>query len=161
MRPALPSVTATAVVRICLLLALSIALGDGLRQWLQGDATGMAEADNGHRFMAGIYLGWVPLFFWAAATVRRQGALGYFLAVPVFLGGLGRLISFAQYGVPDPAWVFLASAGLEFALSFTIVGAHVTALRVRRVAAVGSAVADPHLGRGAGRPRTGLGVSRR
>ncbi|WP_369275679.1 DUF4345 domain-containing protein [Streptomyces sp. R11] len=120
---------ANTIVRVCLVLATAITLGDGLQQLAQG---GPADADNLHRFMAGVYIGWAPLFFWAAATIRRQGVLVYFLAVPIFLGGIGRLVSFSQYGIPSPAGVFLASALLEFLLAIVIVWAHSTALRSRR-----------------------------
>ncbi|MGW1913399.1 DUF4345 family protein [Streptomyces sp. NPDC002076] len=93
---------------------------------------GPADADRLQRFMAVVYIGWAPLFFWAAATIRRQGALVYFLAAPIFLGGVGRLVSFSQYGIPSPARVFLASALLDFLLAIVIVRAQSTALRSRR-----------------------------
>jgi hypothetical protein len=70
-----------------------------------------------------------------AATIRWQGVLVYFLAVPIFLGGVGRLVSFARDGMPSPAGVFLASALLEFIRPIVIVWAHSTALRSRRVPA--------------------------
>ncbi|MEU3281971.1 DUF4345 family protein [Streptomyces antibioticus] len=127
-----PVAAADTVVRVCLLLATAIALGDGLQLLAQGSP---ADADNVHRFMAGVYVGWAPLFFWTAATLHRQGALVYFLAVPIFLGGVARLVSFAQYGIPSPVGVLLASALLDFALSIVIVRAHSTALRSRRVTA--------------------------
>ncbi|GAA2765848.1 hypothetical protein GCM10010103_48890 [Streptomyces paradoxus] len=123
---------ANTIVRVCLVLATAITLGDGLQQLAQG---GPADADNLHRFMAGVYIGWAPLFFWAAATIRRQGVLVYFLAVPIFLGGIGRLVSFSQYGIPSPAGVFLASALLDFLLAIVIVWAHSTALRSGRAPA--------------------------
>ncbi|MFI9583893.1 DUF4345 family protein [Streptomyces sp. NPDC052236] len=127
-----PVAAANTIVCVCLLLATAIALGDGLQLLAQG---GPADADNVHRFMAGVYIGWTPLFAWAAATIRWQGVLVYFLAVPIFLGGVGRLVSFGQYGIPSPEGVFLASALLEFILSIVIVWAHSTALRSRRALA--------------------------
>ncbi|MFF3248422.1 DUF4345 domain-containing protein [Streptomyces sp. NPDC002870] len=130
-----PLTPAGTVVRVCLLLATAIALGDGLQQLAQGAPAGAADADNAHRFLAGVYIGWAPLFAWAAATIRRQGVLVYFLAVPIFLGGVGRLVSFARDGMPSPAGNFLASALLELILPIVIVWAHSTALRSRRVAA--------------------------
>ena len=133
-----PVAAANTIVCVCLLLATAIALGDGLQQLAQGGpagAAGAADTDNAHRFLAGVYIGWAPLFAWAAATIRRQGVLVYFLAVPIFLGGVGRLVSFAQDGMPSPAGVFLASALLEFILSIVIVWAHSTALRSRRAPA--------------------------
>lgn len=128
-----PVTAANTIVRICLLLATAIALGDGLQQLAQGGPAGAADADNAHRFLAGVYIGWAPLFAWAAATIRRQGVLVHLLAVPIFLGGVGRLISFAQDGMPSPAGGFLASAFLEFILPIVIFWAHSTALRSRRV----------------------------
>lgn len=133
-----PLTPADTVIRVCLLLATAIALGDGLQQLAQGAPAGAADAadaDTAHRFLAGVYIGWAPLFAWAAATIRRQGVLVYFLAVPIFLGGVGRLVSFARDGMPSPAGVFLASALLELILPIVIVWAHSTALRSRRVAA--------------------------
>ncbi|MFC9915508.1 DUF4345 domain-containing protein [Streptomyces sp. NPDC059862] len=129
-----PLTPADTIVRVCLLLATAIALGGGLEQLAQGAPAGGADADNVHRFLAGVHIGWAPLFFWAAATIRRQGVLVYFLAVPIFLGGVGRLVSFARDGMPSPAGVFLASALLELILPIVIVRAHSTALRSRRVA---------------------------
>jgi hypothetical protein len=123
---------ANTIVRVCLLLVTAIALGDGLQQLVWGAPAGAADADNLHRFMAGIYIGWAPLFAWVAATIRWQGVLVYFLAVPIFLGGVGRLFSFAQHGMPSPAGVFLASALLELILPVVIIWAHSTALRSRR-----------------------------
>ncbi|MFF3454371.1 DUF4345 family protein [Streptomyces sp. NPDC002730] len=88
-----------------------------------------------HRFLAGVHIGWASLFAWVVATIRWQGVLVYFLAVPIFLGGVGRLVSFARYGIPGPAEVLLASTLLVFVLSIVIVWAHSTALRSRRVPA--------------------------
>jgi len=53
--------------------------------------------------------------------------------VPIFLGGVGRRVSFAQDGMPSLAGGFLASAPLELILPIVIVWAHSTALRSRRV----------------------------
>jgi hypothetical protein len=101
----------------------------------QGAPAGGADADNLYHFLAGVHLGWAPLFFWAAATIGRQGVPVYFLAVPIFLGGIGRLASFAQNGILGPAGVFLASALLDFLLPIVIIWAHSAALRTRRAPA--------------------------
>ncbi|TVZ95192.1 DUF4345 domain-containing protein [Streptomyces sp. BK340] len=130
-----PLTPADIIVRVCLLVATAIALGGGLEELAQGAPAGGADADNLYRFLAGVHLGWAPLFFWAAAMIRRQGVLVYFLAVPIFLGGIGRLVSFAQDGIPGPAGVFLASALLDFLLPIVIIWAHSAALRSRRVPA--------------------------
>nr|WP_123969117.1 DUF4345 family protein [Streptomyces sp. TLI_185] len=108
-----PVTAADTVVRVCLLLATAMALGDGLQLPAQG---GPADADSVHRFMAGVHVGWAPLFFWTAATIHRQGVLVHFLAVPIFLGGVGRLVSFAQNGTERRLAVETSSGGLNFGL---------------------------------------------
>jgi hypothetical protein len=65
--------------------------------------------------------------------IRRQVVLVYSLAVPIFFGGVGRLVSFAQDSMPSPAGGFLTSALLELVLPIVIVWTHSTALRSRRV----------------------------
>ncbi|WP_406482259.1 DUF4345 family protein [Streptomyces sp. NBC_01615] len=95
--------------------------------------TRRTRADNLRRFMAGVHIGWAPLFAWAAATIRRQVVLVYPLAVPIFLGDVGRLVSFAQDAMPSPAGGVLTSALLELLLPIVIVRKHSTALRSRRV----------------------------
>jgi len=53
-----PLTPADTIVRVCLLLAAAIALGDGLQQLAQGSPAG---ADNLRRFMTGVHIGWAPL----------------------------------------------------------------------------------------------------
>lgn len=130
-----PLAPADIIVRVYLVTATVIALGGGLEEWARGAPAGGADADHLHRFLASVHLGWAPLLFWAAATIRRQGVLVCFLAVPVFLGGIGRAVSFAQDGMTGPAGVFLASALLDFPLPIVIIWAHSAALGSGRVPA--------------------------
>ncbi|MGI5376954.1 DUF4345 family protein [Streptomyces sp. CA-251387] len=133
--PLRPLTRAEFIVRVCLLLATAIIVAGAGLQIVRGAAEGDATADHIHRFMAGVYIGWAPLFAWAAATTRSRGVLVYFLAVPVFFGALGRVLSIAQNGLPDRPAEFLSFGALEFILAFAIIGAHSTALRTRRVPA--------------------------
>ncbi|MFF8934625.1 DUF4345 family protein [Streptomyces paradoxus] len=123
------------MVRVSLLLTTAIIIAGAGLQIVQGASEGDATADHIHRFMAGVYIGWAPLFAWAAATIRSQGILVYFLAVPIFLGALGRLLSIALNGLPVRPAEFLSFGALELIIAFVIVGAHSTALRARRVPA--------------------------
>ncbi|WP_031486505.1 DUF4345 domain-containing protein [Streptomyces bicolor] len=131
-----PLTRAQTIVRICLLLTTAIIVAGAGLQIVRGAAEGDATADHIHRFMAGVYIGWAPLFFWAAATIRSQGVLVYFLAVPVFLGALGRVLSIALNGLPVRPAEFLSFGALEIVIAFVIVWAHSTALRTRRMPAV-------------------------
>ncbi|MEV0181650.1 DUF4345 domain-containing protein [Streptomyces sp. NPDC050625] len=131
-----PLTRAQTIVRVCLLLTTAVIIAGAGLQIVQGASDGDVTADHIHRFMAGVYIGWAPLFFWAAGTIRSQGVLVYFLAVPIFLGALGRLLSIALNGLPDRPAEFLSFGALELILAFVIVWAHSTALRSRRVPAV-------------------------
>ncbi|MFJ9820853.1 DUF4345 family protein [Streptomyces sp. NPDC101151] len=130
-----PLTRAQTIVRVCLLLTTAVIIAGAGLQLVQGAPGNDVTADHVHRFMAGVYIGWAPLFFWAAGTIRSQGVLVYFLAVPIFLGALGRLLSIGLNGLPDRPAEFLTFGALELILAFVIVGAHSTALRSRRVPA--------------------------
>ena len=74
--------------------------------------------------MAGVYLSLGIIALWAALTIRRQGALVYLLALGVLLGGIGRLVSIAQVGLPQPSALWLGYLIPELVLPFLIAGAH-------------------------------------
>ena len=69
--------------------------------------------DNVHRFLAGIYLGCGIIALWAAITIRQQGTLIYLIALGVCLGAIGRLISMAKVGVPDPPALWFGYAAFR------------------------------------------------
>src|SRR5687768_2277305 len=96
------------IVRICLLLIAAIALTGGALQMALGQPESGPRLDNIHRFMAGIYLSTGIIGAWAALTIRRQSELVLLIALGVLLAGLGRLVSIAQVGLPEPAWLWLA-----------------------------------------------------
>lgn len=114
MRPALR------VIQVSLLLIGLIAVsGGGLQMWL-GQPETTPRLDNLHRFMAGIYLGSGLIALWAALTIERQGPLVLLLALGVLLGGLGRLVSMAVDGIPDPPALWLLYLGPELLLPLVI-----------------------------------------
>ncbi|MEO7338119.1 MAG: DUF4345 domain-containing protein, partial [Caldimonas sp.] len=61
---------------------------------------------------------------WAGLTVRQQGFLVYLLALGVLLAGIGRLVSIAKVGLPEPRAVWLGYLIPELLLPFVIAGAH-------------------------------------
>jgi hypothetical protein len=95
------------VVQMCLFLFGAIALLGGSLQFARGQPHTEPRLDNVHRFMAGIYLGCGLICFWAAYTVSTQGTLVYLLALGVFIAGVGRLVSIARVGMPQPRAVWL------------------------------------------------------
>ncbi|MEU2032092.1 DUF4345 family protein [Nocardia amamiensis] len=121
------------IVRVCLVLTTVIIIAGSGLQIVQGAKSGDATADHIHRFMAGIYIGWAPLFAWTAATIRSQGVLVYLLAVPILLGFAGRMLSIALNGLPIRPAEFLSFAALEFILGCVIIWAQSAVLRERQV----------------------------
>jgi len=122
------------VVQVCLFLLAAIGMFGGALQMFLGQPETTPRLDNVHRFMAGIYFGSGLIALWAGITVRRQGTLVFLVALAVFLGGLGRLVSMSQVGLPDPAVVWLGYLIPELLVLWIIVIAHLVA--GRRAAAV-------------------------
>ena len=95
------------VVQVCLFLVAAIALSGGALQFLLGQPETTPRLDNVHRFMAGVYFSMGLIAAWAAWTVREQGTLVYLIAFGVLMAGLGRLLSIATVGLPQPSAVWL------------------------------------------------------
>lgn len=123
------------IVQVCLLLVAAIAIFGGSLQLALGQPDTTPRLDNVHRFMAGVYLSTGLISLWAALTVRRQDTLVYLLAFGVLMAGVGRLVSIAQVGLPDPPAVWLGYLAPELLLPIVIAVAHRSALR-RRAAPV-------------------------
>jgi hypothetical protein len=124
------------VVQVCLFLFAAIAIFGGTLQMYLGQPETTQRLDNVHRFLAGLYLGCGLICGWAAITVRRQDTLVYLIAIAVFLGGVGRLVSISQVGLPEPAAVWLGYLIPELVLPYVLIAAH--AMTQRR--GVGAAV---------------------
>src|SRR5207253_7518888 len=109
------------IVQICLFILAAIALTGGVLQMSLGQPETAPRLDNIHRFLAGIYLGCGIIALWAAVTVRQQGTLIYLIALAVFLAGIGRLISMAKVGLPEPHALWLAYVACELGIPVILV----------------------------------------
>ena len=76
-------------------------------QMYLGEPETTPRLDNIHRFMAGVYFASGLMGIWAGITIRQHSTLIFFLALAVFLGGIGRLVSIRMVGMPDPAGLWL------------------------------------------------------
>jgi len=114
------------VVRICLFLGGAACTIGGALQMYLGEPETTPRLDHVHRFLAGIYFGTGPIAFWAATTIRQQGVLVYLLAFGIFMAAVGRLVSMAVVGLPEPAAVWLGYLGIELVLPVAIAIAHYT-----------------------------------
>lgn len=61
--------------------------------------------DSNLRFFGGIWLGLGLTMLWLVPTIERQGTLFRALWVAVFLGGVGRALSWMQIGTPPKPYV--------------------------------------------------------
>jgi len=111
------------IVQIALFLVAAIAIFGGSLQFWLGQPDTSPRLDNVHRFMAGVYLSTGLISLWAALTIRQQGTLVYLLAMGVLLAGIGRLVSIAKVGLPEPHAVWLGYLIPELVLPFVIAGA--------------------------------------
>jgi hypothetical protein len=103
-KPLLPT---QRIVQVCLFLIAAIAISGGMLQMFLGEPETTPRLDNIHRFMAGVYFSAGVIGFWAAVTIRKQNTLVFLLAMTAFLGGVGRLVSISQVGLPEPAAVWI------------------------------------------------------
>lgn len=86
-----------------------------------GEPETTPRLDNIHRFMAGVYFSAGVIGFWAATTIRKQNTLVFLLALTAFLGGVGRIVSISQVGLPEPASVWIGYLTPELLLPVVMV----------------------------------------
>ncbi len=116
--------TSQRVVQVCLFLVAFIAMTGGALQLYLGEPETTPRLDNIHRFMAGVYFSCGVIGLWAGITIRQQGTLIYLLALAVFLGGVGRLVSMSIVGIPDPPAMWLGYLIPELLLPVIMVISH-------------------------------------
>ena len=121
--------TSQRVVQLCLFLVAAIGMFGGTLQMYLGQPDTSPRLDNVHRFMAGIYFGSALIALRAGITIRQQGTLIYLIAVAVFLGALGRLVSLNVVGLPEPRAVWLGYLAPELIVPWVIVIAHMISRR--------------------------------
>jgi len=109
------------IVQVCLFLIAAIAISGGLLQLFLGEPETTPRLDNIHRFMAGVYFSAGVIGLWAAITIRKQNTLVFLLAMTAFLGGVGRLVSISQVGLPEPAGVWIGYMTPELLLPIVMV----------------------------------------
>jgi hypothetical protein len=109
------------IVQVCLFLIAAIAIFGGAVQMFLGEPETSPRLDNIHRFMAGIYFSAGVIGLWAAITIRKQNTLVFLLALAAFLGGVGRLVSISQVGLPEPAGVWIGYMTPELLLPVVMV----------------------------------------
>lgn len=121
------------IVQICLFLLATIAFLGGSLQLFLGQPETTPRLDNIHRFLAGLYLGYALLSFWAAWTVQRHRTLIFIMCGIVVIAAFGRVLSIAQVGLPSPPALWIGYVVVEFLLPIVMASAHVCTLKARRM----------------------------
>jgi hypothetical protein len=121
-----PILLSQRIVQICLFVVAAIALMGGATQLLLGQPDTTPRLDNIHRFMAGVYFSCGVIAGWAAITIQKQQTLVFLIALAVLMGGIGRLVSISQVGIPEPTSVWMGYLIPELTIPVIIVIAHLT-----------------------------------
>ena len=129
MTPNAPLLPSQRIVQICLLVVAAISLFGGPLQMYLGQPETTPRLDNVHRFLGGVYFGSGLIGLWAAITIRQQRTLVFLLALAVFLGGIGRLVSICLVGLPQPPALWLGYLIPELLLPWVIAAAQLATHR--------------------------------
>lgn len=125
MMTAEPMLLSQRVVQVCLFLVAAIAIFGGTLQMYLGQPDTAPRLDNVHRFMGGIYLMSGVTGLWVASTIREHNTLVFLLALTVLVGGIGRVISIAKVGLPEPSAVWIGYLVPELVIPWIIIAAQV------------------------------------
>jgi hypothetical protein len=120
-----PFLLSQRITQVCILIFAGIATFSGTLQMYLGEPHTTAQLDNIHRFLSGVYLSCGIISLWTALTIRHQNTLIYLIALGIFLGGTGRLISMTIVGLPEPRALWLAYVIGEITLPIIIIVSHI------------------------------------
>lgn len=108
---------------VCMGIAL-VHIGYGPAS-IPGSVPVNATMDSEDRFYATLFLGFGAANIWCAQDLAARAGLFRALMLVFFLGGLARLVSAAQVGLPSALFMFLGS--LELVLPPLLVWVHAKA----------------------------------
>lgn len=107
----------TLIPTVSALLALAIGAGRFVEVGSAGSDTGDGVAlDSTYRYFGGVYLAVALLALWCLPRVEERANALVFATGAIFFGGIGRLISIAEFGPPsNTTWLVLV---IEFGAVF-------------------------------------------
>jgi hypothetical protein len=105
---------------VAILSTIPIAIGLlgitlGTLRWLPENAIS-PDFDSHYRYIAGYYLSLGTIGFWMIPQIERHRDLFRIVCFAVFSGGVGRVISIFQVGVPSPPMLVFTAFELCFPL---------------------------------------------
>jgi hypothetical protein len=88
----------------------------GTTRWLPAQMI-TADFDSHYRYIAGYYVSLGLLGLWVAPKIEKHTGLLRIICASIFIGGLGRVASIVQVGLPGP----MATVFTIFELCFPLV----------------------------------------
>jgi hypothetical protein len=110
---------------VCMVIAL-VHIGYGPAS-IPGSVPVNATMDSEDRFYATLFLGFGAANIWCAQDLGTRAETFRALMLVFFIGGIARLLSALQVGLPSPLFVFLGS--LELAIPPIVLWARAKAFR--------------------------------
>lgn len=77
-----------------------------------------ATMDSEDRFYATLFLAYGVALLWCIPDIEKKSRVVYFLMATFFIGGLARLVSIAQVGLPND--FFIAMTAIELVLPLVL-----------------------------------------
>jgi hypothetical protein len=87
----------------------------GTSRWLPAKVM-TPEFDSHYRYIAGYYISLGILGLWMIPRIERATSIFRIICASVFIGGVGRVASIAQVGLPSPMTLFFTAFELCFPL---------------------------------------------
>ncbi|MDX2273061.1 MAG: DUF4345 domain-containing protein [Cyanobacteriota bacterium] len=94
-----------------------LGITQGLSRWLP-DPSITPDFDSHYRYITGYYLSLGMIGLWVIPRIEEHTSLFRIIGISVFLGGVGRVVSIWQVGIPSP--MMLIFTGLELAFPLLI-----------------------------------------
>jgi hypothetical protein len=104
-----------AILSIIPLCVGIVGIVQGTSRWLPADMI-TPEFDSHYRYIAGYYMSLGMLALWIIPRIEKQKELFRILCAAIFMGGVGRVASILQWGVPSPIGLFFTIFELCFPL---------------------------------------------
>ncbi|MGZ9224272.1 MAG: DUF4345 domain-containing protein [Anaerolineales bacterium] len=99
-----------------LLAGITADYGDYYRVSVNPSLEGNIVLDSNLRYFSGLWLGLGLILFWIIPSIERQKTVFRLLSGMIFIGGLGRLISMAVFGMRSPVFAMFVVLEVLFPL---------------------------------------------
>ena len=101
---------------VCMIIALvHIAVGPSS---IPGSIPVNATLDSEDRFYASLFLGFGAALIWCSQALGERSGVFFALLAVFFIGGLARIVSYLQVGLPHPLFQFLGAVELILPIVF-------------------------------------------